>query len=204
MPETGDPIAELIAGLIAGDAPARRVLMTRYWNGPFRCAVRILRDEGEGHDLTASLMVDFMDRLVHGFRGRSDAALKAYLAASAISRATRRAGRSRRTSLTDPSELERLAGGDLSGPDDRPPSDPLLMARLEACLSKLQPRNRQILRLKYGKGLDNAEIGNLLGVTRAAISLRLADPRKGSLARLRRCVQRVLPVSKPPSGEDAP
>ncbi len=171
---------ELIVALRRGEAWARRQLYERFWDLPYRKARRIVGNDGDGHDVVAGVMVDFMDRLVHSFRGQSDKAIRAYLVTATISRATRYQARKRQV----------LAQGDVSAVADtaRQPSDPLLRTRLERCLSQLPPRARQVLRLKFGRDLDNTEIANLLGVTRAAISKVLVHEQKGALSRLRRCL----------------
>jgi RNA polymerase sigma factor (sigma-70 family) len=174
-------ITDFIAALRDGDPAARRELFRDYLPPLHRRAVRLLGSSGDAYDVAAGLLLDFMEEYVHGFTGQTERSLRGYLKTAVVRRGM--AFRERAAALPGDAHEQELSVGMKS-------NDPLLLARLEACLDELPPRARQILRLKFAGDRDNVEIGRLLGQTRASISKQLIHPQKGALARLRRCIGR--------------
>ena len=178
-----ESIPELIAALRRGEAPAR----VRLWRGHRSALVaraqRVLGDAGDAEDVAAGVLADFMGRLVHRFRGETAAALRAYLVAATIDRSLR---------LRDRGKVVAIEAGleDTRAAPEAEAHDPWLDARLRECVRRLPAEQRAVLRLRYAADLDNVEIAELLGQSRSAVSQRLIHPRRGALARLRRCLSR--------------
>ena len=181
VPRTGDALA-LLEGLRAGDDETRRGFFRAFYKAPYRRARSILRNDGDAHDVTCAVLVDFLDRRAAEFRGTTCAAVQLYLIVAAIDRARRLQSRRKVVRLDARAVQNATEGAEAGG------RDPWLLARLERCLARLSPKLRQLLTLKYAEDLDNTEIASLTGVSRAAISQRLTHPRRGALGRLRRCM----------------
>ena len=169
-----------LSDLRDGDNDARRRLFRECYSTPYVRARRLLRDPCDAEDIAMGVLVDFMERLVHRFRGTSIGALHTYLGVAALDRGIRYRDRQRAL----------LSGPD---PEDHASSEPgerdvFLLRRLEECLRKLPPIARRILRLKYSSDKDNPEIATLLGISRAAVSQRLTHRGRGALPRLRKCL----------------
>ena len=174
-------VTSLVVALRHADDTARRALFRRYMPALHRRAVSILRNDGDAYDVSAGLLIDFIDTYCHGFEGTIERSLQGYLKVALVRRCQAYAAYRSDMASVDVDHVP-------AGPAEA--DDPLVLARLERCLAALPPRTRRILRLKYAADHDNASIGQMLGVSRAAISQHLIHPIKGALARLRRCINR--------------
>ncbi|MFT5434711.1 MAG: hypothetical protein ACI9OJ_005425, partial [Myxococcota bacterium] len=95
-------ITSLVVGLRCGDPKAQRQLYRRFLTPLHRRAVRILRNSGDGYDVAAGLLVDFLDIYCHQFKGTNEASLMGYLKVAVVRRSM--ALRDRRENLTELSE----------------------------------------------------------------------------------------------------
>jgi RNA polymerase sigma factor (sigma-70 family) len=179
-------IQGLLDGLRSGASDAQRRLLRQYWDVPYSRARRVLGPTGDAHEVAIGVLGDFMVTHVHDFRATTAPALRLFLATVA----TRRALALRDRASVLQSGLE----ADLQPGPERETGDPWLLARLEGCLRQLPARSRLVLRLRYGQGMDNAQVAELLGQTRANVSKLLTHPLKGVLGRLRRCLLRARAV----------
>jgi RNA polymerase sigma-70 factor (ECF subfamily) len=59
------------------------------------------------------------------------------------------------------------------------------VSQLKACIENLQPKQKQIVTLRYFEGLDSSQIGKHIGLNAAAVRLTLFRVRE----RLRGCVE---------------
>lgn len=125
-------------------------------------AMTLLRDRAAAEDVT-------MAAFERAFRGRSRfdrrrGTERAWLFAIARNAALDELRRRRRQAplLAEP-----------SGDDPADGEDPLRRAAVRAALAQLDPRDRELVALKFLAGLSNAEIGDVLGLSTANAGTRL-------------------------------
>ncbi len=179
-----DPTMTFVASLRRGERAATRRLFELCLEPALGRATRLLGSPGDAHDVVIGVLVEFLDRYVQAFRGASEREVLTYVLVATVERCGRfRRAHARLAARAADEAAVRQGAGATSALDD-----PWLRARLEACLQTLPEATRQVIRLKYGLGKDNPEIAALLGVSRAAVSQRLTDPKRGALGRLRKCL----------------
>ncbi|MFT7624138.1 MAG: RNA polymerase sigma factor (sigma-70 family) [Myxococcota bacterium] len=184
MPEhSPGSISGLLHGLRSGASDAQRRLLREYWDVPYSRALRVLGSKADAHEVAMGVLGDFMVTHVHTFRATTRPALRLFVATVATRRALALRDRA--------AVLQAGLDAGLQPAPELETQDPWLLARLERCLRELPGRSRLILRLRYGQGLNNAEVAELLGQTRANVSKKLTHPLKGVLGRLRRCLLRA-------------
>ena len=168
----------IVARLRAGDAEARRAFFERFWPISLRRARAVVHDSGDAHDVAAGVLADFAERHVHTMRSASEAAIGAYI----ITTTARRA----RALLARRRQMSQLAEETLTTePAD---TEPVLLARLEECIARLSDRQRQLLQLRFGVGMTNADIAQTLDMSRSAITQAISKEPGGVLPRLKRCL----------------
>ncbi len=147
-------VLALVEQARGGDRAARQRLYRQHVNRVFRTVRGLLRTDAEAEDVTQDAMLTALTSLGR-YSPRSGTPFAAWLTAIAVNTARRRFRR-RRPELT--------ASGDL--PDvpaaDADPGDDVDSARQRAALlravAELEPREREIVSLRYGAELNAAEI----------------------------------------------
>ena len=173
----------LVARLKRGETEAQRELWVGYHPMVLAGWRRILRAEaaGDAEDVAAGVLVDFLGSACHRLRIDDPRVVTSYLKLMASRRSLRCAERRRRFEVFRAEQTAAEGGAD---PDEMG-SRALLLRRLGDCLGHLSPKARQAIRLRYGGGLVNQRIGELLGVSKQYVGRLLA----GSRARLRDCLE---------------
>ena len=172
-PMAEDAIVRLVGQARAGDPGARQALYVQHVDRVFRTVRGMLRSDADAEDVTQDAMLTVLTSL-HAYRPRPDARFAAWVTTIAVNTARRRFRR-RRPELT--------ATGDLPDtPDDgADPADALDRARqrraLLTALAELTERERAIVSLRYGAGLNASEIGIAVGGEPAAIRKMLERAR---------------------------
>jgi RNA polymerase sigma-70 factor (ECF subfamily) len=160
-------VLQLVDRARAGDIAARQRLYRQHVNGVFRTVRGLLRSHAEAEDVTQDAMLTVLTNLDR-YSPRSGIRFAAWLTTVAVNTARRRFRR-RRPELTATGELPDLA----SDADD--PGDDIDRARrrsaLLRALAELEPREREIVSLRYGAELDASEIA-------AQLKLEPANVRK--------------------------
>jgi RNA polymerase sigma-70 factor (ECF subfamily) len=160
-----DAVLELVDRARAGDRAARQKLYRQHVNRVFRTVRGILRSHAEAEDVTQDAMLAALTSLDR-YSPRSGTRFAAWLTTIAINTARRRFRR-RRPELTVTGELP-----DVPGDSDDPGGD-LDRARqrtaLLRALAELEPREREIVSLRYGAELDASEIAAQLNLAPANV-----------------------------------
>lgn len=160
-----DAVLELVDRARAGDPAARQKLYRQHVNHVFRTVRGVLRSHAEAEDVTQDAMFAALTNLER-YAPRSGTRFAAWLTAIAINSARRRFRR-RRPELTATGDLPDVAG------DAADPGDGVDLARqrtaLLRALAELEPREREIVSLRYGAELDAGEIAAQLNLTPANV-----------------------------------
>jgi RNA polymerase sigma-70 factor (ECF subfamily) len=159
------PDATLVARVVGGDPAAFRDLFERYFEVCRRLSLRLL---GNRHDAEDALQETFL-RAYQGLgRYRERDAFRAWLFSILVNQcrttARQRARRDKRFVL-DGAALERAPGrGERSGD---------LADALQSSLATLTPPLREAFLLRYGEGLDYAEMSRITGTGVSALKMRV-------------------------------
>ncbi|HUQ51222.1 MAG TPA: sigma-70 family RNA polymerase sigma factor [Gammaproteobacteria bacterium] len=160
-----DAVLRLVAAARSGDRAARQRLYRQHVQRVFRTVRGILRSDAEAEDVTQDAMLTALTSLER-YSPRSGTRFVAWLTTIAVNTARRRFRR-RRPELTATGELPEVAGTDAELGDD------LDLARQRAALlralAELEPREREIVNLRYGAELNAAEIATQLGIEAANV-----------------------------------
>jgi RNA polymerase sigma-70 factor (ECF subfamily) len=177
-PLAEEAIARLVEQARAGDPDARHTLYAQHVDRVFRTVRGVLRSDADAEDVTQDAMLKVLTSL-HAYRPRPNARFAAWVTTIALNTARRRFRR-RRPELTATGELPDLPAADadpIGGLDRARQRRALLLA-----LAELPERDRTIVSLRYGAGLNATEIGAAVGVEPATIRkllerarLRLGD-----------------------------
>jgi len=169
-----DAIARLVTEARAGDAGARRTLYLQHVDRVFRVVRGMLRSDADAEDVTQDAMLKVLTSL-HTYRPRGDARFSAWVVTIAINTARRRFRR-RRPALTDTGDLPDLA--DDGAPDPEGELDRARRRRaLLIALAELPERDRELVSLRYGAGLNATEVGAAVGIDAATIRKMLERAR---------------------------
>jgi RNA polymerase sigma factor (sigma-70 family) len=124
----------------------------------FAYVATLLRDRAAAEDVTA-VAFERAYRKQHGYRAARGSA-RAWLFGIARNAALDELRRRRRTAAltAEPADLERVA------PDDAAEAA-LRRAAVRTALAALEPRERELIALKFHAGLDNAELAAVLGIS---------------------------------------
>jgi RNA polymerase sigma-70 factor (ECF subfamily) len=160
-----EAVLKLVDSARAGDRAARQRLYRQYVGRVFRTVRGTLRSDAEAEDVTQDAMLTALTSLGR-YSPRSGTRFVAWLTAIAVHTMHRRFRR-RRPELTATGELPDVpaADHDLGGDIDRSRQRKAL---LEA-LAELEPREREIVSLRYGAELNATEISAQLGVEPATV-----------------------------------
>ena len=160
-----DAVLRLVEQARAGDRAARQRLYRQHVQHVFRTVRSMLRSDAEAEDVTQDAMLTALTSLDR-YSPRSGTRFAAWLTTIAVN-TTRRRFRRRRPELTATGELPDVADpdGDLTGDLDLVRQ----RAALLQALTELEPREREIVSLRYGSDLNATEIAAQLGMEPANV-----------------------------------
>ena len=184
---------ELVARLRRGETAAQRELWVRYHPMVLAVCRGVLQADaaGDAEDVAAGVLVDFLEAACRRLRNDDPRVVTSYLKLMAARRSLRCAERRRRV---EPLDAERIAADPAHDPDEKG-ARALLLRRLDGCLAHLSPKARRAIRLRYGGGLVNQRIGELLGVSKQYVGRLLTR----SHERLRDCLSRGTGATPAPA-----
>jgi RNA polymerase sigma-70 factor (ECF subfamily) len=159
-------VLELVDRARAGDRAARQKLYRQHVNRVFRTVRGILRSSAEAEDVTQDAMLTALTSLER-YSPRSGTRFAAWLTTIAIN-TVRRRFRRRRPELTATGELPEIP----VDADDELGYDVDLARQRTAllrALAELEPREREIVSLRYGAELDASEIAAQLELAPANV-----------------------------------
>lgn len=160
-----DAVLKLVDLARGGDRVARQRLYRQYVNRVFRTVRGTLRSDAEAEDVTQDAMLTALTSLDR-YSPRSGTRFVAWLTVIAVN-TTRRRFRRRRPELTPTGELPDVPdaandlGDDIDGARQR--------AALLQALAELDPREREIVSLRYGAELNANEIAAQIGLEPANV-----------------------------------
>jgi RNA polymerase sigma-70 factor (ECF subfamily) len=147
-------VLKLVEQARAGDRAARQRLYRQHVQRVFRTVRGMLRSDAEAEDVTQDAMLTALTSLDR-YSPRSGTSFAAWLTTIAVNTARRRFRR-KRPELTATGELP-----DVADPNSDPTGDLDLAqqrAALLQALAELEPREREIVSLRYGGDLNATEI----------------------------------------------
>jgi RNA polymerase sigma-70 factor (ECF subfamily) len=168
-----DAVLRLVEQARAGDRTARQRLYRQHVQRVFRTVRGMLRSDAEAEDVTQDAMLTALTSLDR-YSPRSGTRFAAWLTTIAVN-TTRRRFRRRRPELTATGELPDVAdpGGDLAGDVDLARQ----RAALLQALTELDPREREIVSLRYGSEFNATEIAAQLAMEPANVRKTLERAR---------------------------
>jgi len=181
-----DAVLELVERARAGDRAARQRLYRQHVQRVFRTVRGMLRSDAEAEDVTQDAMLTALTSLDR-YSPRSGIRFAAWLTTIAVN-TTRRRFRRRRPELTATGELPEVAD-----PSSDPAEDVDLArqrAALLQALAELEPREREIVSLRYGSDLNATEIAAQLRMEPANVR-KILERARASLG------ERIEALSKP-------
>jgi RNA polymerase sigma-70 factor (ECF subfamily) len=160
-----DAVLKLVEQARAGDRAARQRLYRQHVQRVFRTVRGMLRSDAEAEDVTQDAMLTALTSLDR-YSPRSGTRFAAWLTAIAVN-TTRRRFRRRQPELTATGELPDVAdpAGDVAGDIDLARQ----RAALLQALAELEPREREIVSLRYGSDLNATEIAAQMGMEAANV-----------------------------------
>jgi len=160
-----EAVLRLVEQARAGDRGARQRLYRQHVQRVFRTVRGMLRSDIEAEDVTQDAMLTALTSLDR-YSPRSGTRFVAWLTTIAVN-TTRRRFRRRRPALTPTGELPEIADASADLAED------LDLARQRAALlqalTELEPREREIVSLRYGSDLNATEIAGQLGMEAANV-----------------------------------
>jgi RNA polymerase sigma-70 factor, ECF subfamily len=160
-----DAVLALVEQARAGDRAARQRLYRQHVQRVFRTVRGMLRSDAEAEDVTQDAMLTALTSLDR-YSPRSGTRFVAWLTTIAVNTARRRFRR-RRPELTATGELPEIAD-----PDSDVGVDIDLARQRKAllqALAELEPREREIVSLRYGSELNATEIAAQMGMEAANV-----------------------------------
>jgi RNA polymerase sigma-70 factor (ECF subfamily) len=164
-PLAEDAVLRLVEQARAGDPVARQRLYRQNVQRVFRTVRGMLRSDAEAEDVTQDAMLTALTSLDR-YSPRSGTRFAAWLTTIAVN-TTRRRFRRRRPELTATGELPEVANADSDLGDDIDLAQ--RRAALLQALAELEPREREIVSLRYGSELNATEIAAQLGMEAANV-----------------------------------
>lgn len=149
-----DAVLRLVELARTGDRVARQRLYRQHVGRVFRTVRGTLRSDAEAEDVTQDAMLTALTSL-HRYSPRSGTRFAAWLTTIAVN-TMRRRFRRKRPELTATGELPEMPATDSDVGDDIDRAKQ--RAALLRALAELDPREREIVSLRYGAELDAAEI----------------------------------------------
>jgi len=175
-----DAILRLVELARAGDRVARQRLYRQHVGRVYRTIRGTLRSDAEAEDVTQDAMLTALTSL-HRYSPRSGTRFVAWVTAIAVN-TMRRRFRRRRPELTATGELPEIPAADNDVGDD------LDLAKqrtaLLRALATLEPREREIVSLRYGAELNATEIAAQVGIAPANVRKILERAREALGARI--------------------
>ena len=173
-------IQRLVEQARAGDRVAAQRLYRQHVDRVFRAVRGMLRSNAEAEDVTQDAMLTVLTSL-HRYAPRSDARFSAWVVSIAMNTARRRFRR-QHPELTDTGELPDVAD------EDAEPERSVDMARERAALlhalAELEPKDREMVSLRYGAELNASEIAQVVKVEPANVRKILERARERLGARI--------------------
>ncbi|MDF1561822.1 MAG: sigma-70 family RNA polymerase sigma factor [Deltaproteobacteria bacterium] len=160
-------IQRLVQAAASGDEVAANRLYSLFVARVFRTVRPLCVGEAEAEDVTQETFVRLLSALPR-YRPREGVRFVSYLLTIALNLARNRARR-RRTLPTDPAELGELREGEGGARPDEGAERRQAVERLLAAMEQLSERDRQVVSLRYGAGLEAAEVAGLLGLQTANV-----------------------------------
>jgi RNA polymerase sigma-70 factor (ECF subfamily) len=163
--------ADLASALVddarAGDEAAFARIVARYHPDLLRIAMLVCGDVDVAEEAAQSAWVVAWRRLGDL---RDPTNLRAWLMSIAANEARQLARSRRRRSVREIAVLD----------SSTPPADSMAADRIDLgnALATIEPRDRELLGLRYLAGLDSAEIGRVAGMSATAVRSRLARARE--------------------------
>ena len=160
-----EAVLRLVEQARAGDRAARQRLYRQHVQRVFRTVRAMLRSDAEAEDVTQDAMLTALTSLDR-YSPRSGTRFAAWLTTIAVN-TTRRRFRRKRPELTATGELP-----DVADPDSDLAADLDLARRRGAllqALAELEPREREIVSLRYGSDLNATEIAAQMGMEAANV-----------------------------------
>ena len=177
-------VERLVGAARGGDRAAGTALYRLHVRHVFRAVRSLVRDEGEAEDVVQEAFVRALTRLDR-YRPREGARFVSWVAAIALNVARKRARWWRRAVPEDRAPKDDRAA---TGPE-ADAGEQLDLARRKAALlealGELEPREREIVSLRYGAELSAAEVGAALVLGEANVRKICERQRKKLLERLR-------------------
>jgi len=172
-PLNEEAIVRLVEQARAGDTGARHTLYVQHVDRVFRTVRGMLRSDADAEDVTQDAMLTVLTSL-HRYTARPGARFAAWVTTVAVNTARRRFRR-RRPELTATGELPDTPdyGADPAARLDRERRRRALLI----ALAELTGRERMIVSLRYGAGLNASEIGAAAGIDPATIRKTLERAR---------------------------
>lgn len=161
---------EVVSAVLGGDVEAFAVLVTRHHANCLRFAAHLLGDLDDAEDAV-------QETFVRAYRGLSRYeerdAFRSWLLRILANRCRTsggRRGRMRARFVRDDAALESAA-------DPAPAPDPAFDARLHRAMQGLDTAHREAFLLKFGEGLEYAEIARITGAGISALKMRVKRAR---------------------------
>jgi len=172
-PLNEEAMVRLVEQARAGDTGARHTLYVQHVDRVFRTVRGMLRSDADAEDVTQDAMLTVLTSL-HRYTARPGARFAAWVTTVAVNTARRRFRR-RRPELTATGELPDTPdyGADPAARLDRERRRRALLI----ALAELTGRERMIVSLRYGAGLNASEIGAAAGIDPATIRKTLERAR---------------------------
>ncbi len=179
----GMPDAELVVRARAGDAGALRDLVERYYDACWRYAYRMLGDRADAEDAAQETFLRALAALAtYEERSQFREWLFTILVNQCRNALVSRSRRERRFVSSDefPVQEHGLRA-----------AEPPAMAddELAQAVARLEPEQREALLLRFGEGMDYAQMSLATGASQSALKMRVkrgCDRLRGMLARIDR------------------
>ncbi len=171
-PDPGEEeVQRLVEAARSGDDRAADRLYTLFVARVYRTVRALCISEAEAEDVTQETFVRVLGSLGR-YRAQPGTRFVAWVLTIALNLARNRTRRrrARRTEPAEPATLDRLRDEE-SGADalDHAEDQRRLAARLVEAMRILSERDQKIVSLRYGAGLEAAEVAGLLGLTAANV-----------------------------------
>lgn len=164
--------SDLAALARAGDRDAFDTLVERHYAGAMRLAQRLLRRRPDAEDAVQETFLRAW-RSMHRYEERTGG-FRAWLVAILLNRCRTAGGRRLvrdARERADEDVVRAATAADAHDADE-------LRDTLQVALAALDPASREVVLLKYGEGLELAEMAVILGASVPALKMRLARARE--------------------------
>jgi RNA polymerase sigma-70 factor (ECF subfamily) len=165
----------LVQAAQGGDGEALDALLKQYQPHIYRFGLKMCRDSQDAQDVLQETLFAAA-RTLHGFRGASSVSTWLYTIARSFCIKKRRKSKFAPTTVLslDGEGLEAAAAVPDPGRDpERELQDRRLVAALDAAISALDPKYREILVLRDVEGLAASEVAEVTGLSVEAVKSRL-------------------------------